>query len=80
MRKPEVGQVWRVCDGGGLWYNVVLVGYHCHRSKPGKATASWTGRRLNDWKLVWMVEERWDPNHPKSRLTGPCSEDSEFYL
>ncbi len=75
MRKPEVGQVWRVCDGGGRWFNVVLVDY-----QPNRVGASWVAHNLETWRKWWLCKDRWDPNHSKSKLTGPCSEDAEFYL
>ena len=74
MRKPEVGQVWRVCDGGGLWVNVVLVEY-----KPNRVGGSWLARDLTTWKQRWLDRDRWDPTNVKSKLTGYCSLDPEFY-
>lgn len=74
MRKPQVGQVWRVCDGGGLWMNVVLVDY-----KTNNVGASWIARELATWRQRSFTQERWNPEAPQSKLTGFCSEDPEFY-
>jgi len=74
VRKPEVGQVWRVSDGGGLWMNVVLVDY-----KKNLTGGSWVARTLSTWRKWWLSEERWNPEAPQSRLTGFCSLDPEFY-